>query len=198
MTKKLSEMTLEELWQLFPIELVPNNTEFLKTYDDEKQRLDAAFTEAHLEKILYRISHIGSSAVPGILTKNIVDILLEVTNLEHFDSVVQVLEKEGWGVMSRRTNLGDASQISLNKGYTETGYAREVYHLHLRVKGDWNELYFRDYLIEHPNVCNLYEVLKVDLAQKFKNNRDEYTNQKGDFVNHYSELAKALYGKRYE
>ncbi len=198
MTKKLSEMTLEELWQLFPIELVPNNTEFIKTYEGEKQRLDAAFAETLLEKLWYRISHIGSSAVPGILTKNIVDILFEVTNLEHFDPVVQVLEKEGWGVMSRRTNLGDASQISLNKGYTETGYAKEVFHLHLRLNGDWNEPYFRDYLIEHPDVRNLYEALKIDLAQRYKHNRDEYTNQKADFVNHYSKLAKARYGKRYE
>lgn len=197
MTKKLSEMTLEELWQLFPIELVPNNTEFIETYDGEKQRMDAALTEAHLKKKVYRISHIGSSAVPGILTKNVVDILLEVTNLEHFDPVVQVLENEGWGVMSRRVDVGDASQISLNKGYTEAGYAKEVFHLHLRVKGDWNEPYFRDYLVDYPDVCNLYEALKIDLAKRYKHNRDEYTHQKTDFVNHYSEVAKALYGKRY-
>ena len=51
--------------------------------------------------------------------------------------------------------------LSFNKGYTGNGYAERVFHLHLRYVGDNNELYFRDYLIEQPDVAKEYEELKL-------------------------------------
>ena len=47
-------------------------------------------------------------------------------------------------------------RISFNKGYTEDGFAEKVFHLHLRYRGDNGELYFRDFLIEHPDVAKEY------------------------------------------
>jgi len=191
MTKKLSELTLEELWQLFPIHLDIHRPEYFEWFSDEKTNILKITTEVPI----YRISHIGSSAVPGLMSKNIVDILVEVHHVDYLTHVAEKLSKQGWLIMSKE--LGENPQISLNKGYTETGYADRVFHLHLRVKGDWAELYFRDYLIENKSVANEYEILKLELAQKFKNNRDEYTHQKAAFVKQYSEIAEETYKGRY-
>lgn len=88
-------------------------------------------------------------------------------------------------------------RISFNKGYTEDGFAEKVFHLHLRYRGDNDELYFRDFLIEHPDVAKEYESLKMLLAKRYKYNRDEYTRAKSDFVLSCTNKAKKLYPDRY-
>ena len=85
--------------------------------------------------------------------------------------------------------------LSFNKGYTENGFAERVFYLHLRYAGDNVELYFRDYLIEYPEVAKEYEELK--LWKKYEHNRDAYTNAKTELVKKYTQKAKMLYGNRY-
>lgn len=87
--------------------------------------------------------------------------------------------------------------LSFNKGYTEKGFAERVFHLHLRYAGNNNELYFRDYLIEHPDTAREYEKLKLKLWKKYEYNRDGYTNAKTEFVKQYTAKARALYENRY-
>jgi len=67
----------------------------------------------------------------------------------------------------------------------------------LRYAGDNDELYFRDYLIEFPDMAKEYEKLKISLWKKYEHNRDAYTNAKTEFVKKYTEKAKVLYGNRY-
>lgn len=87
--------------------------------------------------------------------------------------------------------------ISFNKGYTEEGFADRVFHLHLRYYGDNNELYFRDYLIEHPDAAREYEKLKLKLWKDYERDRDGYTNAKTEFIRKYTKQAKTLYRNRY-
>lgn len=87
--------------------------------------------------------------------------------------------------------------LSFNKGYTPSGYAEEVFHLHLRRFGDNDELYFRDYQNEFAAVAEEYAALKTELAVRYRYDRDGYTAAKGDFVKKYTETAKRKYGKRY-
>lgn len=89
-------------------------------------------------------------------------------------------------------------RMSFNKGYTQSGFAERVFHLHLRYEGDHDELYFRDYLQEHPAVAKDYEKLKLSLWKQYEHNRDAYTEAKTDFIKNYTEEAKKLYGRRYE
>ena len=182
MKKKLEEMSLEELWQLFPIFLVEHKSEWKDWYESEK---------ANLKKILganviKRIEHIGSTVIPNIWAKNIVDILLEVGRIEDLARVRDLLVKNGWLVMSKSPN-----RISLNKGYTEQGFAEKVFHLHLRMTGDHDEIYFRDYLCQHSDIAQAYQELKLSLWKKFEHNRDAYTDAKTDFINHYVLEAKS-------
>ena len=75
MRKPLSEMTLEELWQLFPIFLIQHKEEWNHWYQEEEKRL----LQLLPSKSIKRISHIGSPAVSNIWAKDIVDMLLEVS-----------------------------------------------------------------------------------------------------------------------
>ena len=75
--KLLSEMTLEELWQLFPIILSPHNPEWKNFYKTEADLL-----QKHFGKNAARIRHIGSTAVAGLLAKPTVDILLEMADVQ--------------------------------------------------------------------------------------------------------------------
>ena len=186
MGKKLSEMSLEELWLLFPIFLEEHKDYWKEWYLEEEKLLKRVLTKNE------RISHIGSTVIPSIWAKPIVDILVEIpkgTNL--LDYKAEIINC-GYICMSQSEN-----RLSFNKGYTENGFSEKVFHLHLRYAGDNDELYFRDYLIEHSDVAKQYEVLKLNLWKKYEHNRDAYTNAKTEFVRKYTEKAKAFYGNRY-
>lgn len=179
MSKKLFEMTLEELWQLFPIILTEHNDCWEKYYAEEA---------AKLKKILpigTKINHIGSTAVQSIWAKPIVDILVEVDKAVNLSEVSETLQENGWIKMSETER-----RISFNKGYTESGFAEKVFHLHLRYVGDNDEIYFRDYLIAHPEVAKDYEALKLELWKRYEYDRDGYTAAKSEFVKKYTALAK--------
>lgn len=186
MKKKLSEMSLEELWQLFPILLTEHQDHWKDWYDEEKILLEEAIPNA------CRISHIGSTAISSICAKPIIDILVEIPNESDILSFKESIIQKGYICMSQSN-----TSISFNKGYTVDGFAERVFHLHLRYKGDNNELYFRDYLKEHPNAAKEYEDLKLKLWKDYEHDRDGYTNAKSDFVKQYTDQAKLLYSNRY-
>ena len=186
MRKKLSEMTLEELWQLFPIFLTEHQEAWKEWYLEEEKLLKRVLSKNE------RISHIGSTAVSSIWAKPIIDILVEVPMESDLLYYKDLIINSGYICMSQ-TEIG----LSFNKGYTENGFAERVFHLHLRYVGDNNELYFRDYLIEQPDVAKEYEELKLKLWKKYEHNRDAYTNAKTELVKKYTEKAKILYGNRY-
>lgn len=88
-------------------------------------------------------------------------------------------------------------RISFNSGYTPDGFAEKVFHLHLRYAGDNDELYFRDYLREHPKIAKEYEALKLSLWKQFEHDRDAYTDAKTEFIRKWTDLAKTDYAGRY-
>ena len=188
MSKKLSEMRLEELWQLFPIYLTEHDASWATWYADEEQHLKDHLPADRIK----RISHIGSTAVKGIWAKPIIDILVEVTSESDLRQVKPILEKAGYLCMAE-----SSGRISFNKGYTENGFADRVFHLHLRKAGDNDELYFRDYLNAHPDVAKEYEKLKLNLWKQYEHNRDGYTDSKTAFVKEYTQKAKIEFADRH-
>ena len=76
----------------------------------------------------------------------------------------------------------DEKRISLNKGYTENGFAEKVFHIHLRVNGDNAEIAFRDLLNSDEKLAKEYENLKLSLWKKYEHDRDAYTDGKTEFV----------------
>jgi GrpB-like predicted nucleotidyltransferase (UPF0157 family) len=76
------------------------------------------------------------------------------------------------------------------KGYTPEGFRGQAYHLHVRYPGDWNELYFRDYLRDHPDAATEYAELKRGLKERFEHDRDGYTNAKTEWIEQHTRLAR--------
>ena len=186
MGKKLSEMSLEELWQLFPIFLTEHYDCWKEWYFEEESLLKNALPQ------LERISHIGSTAIPAIWAKPIIDILVEIPKGSNLLDYKDLIINNGYICMSQNED-----GMSFNKGYTENGFAERVFHLHLRYAGDNNELYFRDYLIEYPKAAKEYEELKLRLWKEYEHDRDGYTKAKIELVKQYTKKARILYGNRY-
>ena len=182
MSKALSEMTLAELWRLFPIQLSEHNPDWAVWYQEERDRL-ASILGASVSKI----DHYGSTFVKGLIAKPTVDILLQIKANADMAAVKNVLVSDRWQVMDNFKH----DKILLNKGYTPEGYADRVFHLHVRNEGDWDELYFRDYLTSHPTVAAAYAELKQRLLILYKHDRDAYTNAKTEFVEFHTAKAKA-------
>ncbi len=185
MDKLLSEMTLEELWQLFPIFLTEQQKDWSSWYEEEEEYLLTLLPES------VKIYHIGSTSIPHIWAKPIIDILIEA-DINLFQVIKEQLMNNGYTCMHE-----DEYQIDFNKGYTTKGFAERVFHLHLKGNGDNDQLYFRDFLTEHIDVAKQYEQLKLFLSEKYKYNREAYTNCKTEFIHKYTQIAKQHYGKRY-
>lgn len=182
----LEELSLEELWELFPITFTDYSDKFKDIYCDEEK-----FLKSLIGVFFKRISHIGSTSIKNIKTKPIVDILIEI-DLDNKDAVKEILLKNGYILMNETS-----SKISFNKGYTANGYADRVFHIHVKKYGDCDELYFRDYLNDNLQKAKEYEKLKSELWEKYKPNRDLYTEGKKEFITETVNTAKEKYKGKY-
>ncbi len=182
---ELNQLSNEELWQLFPIILSEYQSIWEEKYLSEEKEL----TEIIDKETVYRIRHIGSTAVPGLLAKPTIDILMEIYENTDTDRLIQLLEGVGYIYSPQPGN--PPPHILLMKGYTMEGFKGQAVHLHIRYPGDWDEPYFCDYLKNNPDIAEEYGRLKVSLQVKFRNNRDGYTAAKTDFIRKYTALARA-------
>lgn len=189
--KQLKQKALEELWQLFPVIIAAYDPKWQDRYRKEKKNLNDLLKQ----KNIARIEHIGSTSVAGLCAKPTIDILLEIKQDCDLSKLVEKLEWDGYLYEPQPRN--PAPRMMFMKGYTLKGFADEVYHVHIRYSGDWDELYFRDYLCEHSSVAAEYGVLKQKWKEMFEHNRDAYTEAKSDWIMKYTRLAREAYPGRY-
>ena len=161
----------EDFKRKFPIKLVKCNNEWASWYEDEKTNL-----MAKLVKYKVNLYHIGSTAIPNIYSKDIIDIILEIYKDDDFDSIIDTLSLE-WELRWK-----EEDRAFLVKGYGADGFLDKVYHLHVRKKGDIEEVKFRDVLIKNPKIAKQYETLKLDLEQRYKYDREGYTAGKTKLI----------------
>ncbi|MCG7318572.1 GrpB family protein [Brevibacillus laterosporus] len=191
MGKSLSEMSLDELWELFPIILKEHNPVWKDWYVQEEKLLNNIIGDQYID----RINHIGSTSVYGLLAKPTIDILLEIKEACDLKFLMSVLEKNGY--IFEKQPQKPAPHLMFMKGYTEKGFAEKVFHLHVRYIGNWNELYFRDFLRLHKDVAQEYSNLKMSLIDRYEHDRDGYTEAKTEFVNKYTKIAKTEFESKY-
>ena len=125
-----------------------------------------------------QLQHYGSTAVPGLSAKPIIDMMAPVAGLQQADALADPLAALGFskidaGFFKRRFFRRKANDSDL------------VYHLHLAVAPAWppkNELLVRDWLIHHPDVAREYELLKFALAAEYENDMPGYTRCKSTFL----------------
>lgn len=171
----LPSLSLEELWRLFPVIISDPRPEWAELYRREKKVLESAVPAS----CVGRLSHFGSTSVPGLAAKPTIDILLELRPDSFILEALPLLQKCGYREMHR-----DEAQMRLVlvKGYTADGFRGQAFHLHVRPCRDWDELYFRDYLAAHPDEAEKYAALKRALKEKYEFNRDAYTEGKAELI----------------
>lgn len=144
-----------------------------------------------LGNIVNHIHHIGSTAVPGLMAKPIIDMLLDVKNLADLDQQNNKLENLGYEVMGEFGILG--------RRYFRKGSDLRTHHLHAFKAGDSNlirHLAFRDYLIQHKTVADEYGKLKFHIAKRCNNGIADYCDEKNDFVKYHEAIALEWYQDR--
>ena len=113
----------------------------------------------------------------NIYSKNIIDIIIETNDNNSFDNIISILSKE-WELRWKEDN-----RAFLVKGYGPNGFLTKVFHLHIRKKGDIDEVKFKEILLKNPEVARTYEKLKLKLEIKYKYDRESYTNGKTELIN---------------
>ena len=170
------------------ISLVPYDPMWPLRFEAEKRHLRACLPAGPVG----RIEHFGSTAVPGLLAKPIVDILVEVNSaVESKTRIAPILEAQNYEYFWRPT-FGDSTPPFYAWFIKRDTTGARTHHIHM-VEPDfdhWDGLLFRDYLIEHPDVANQYAALKQELASRYPNDREAYTAGKGDFVRQIICLVK--------
>ncbi len=182
--QRIAEAVREE------VAIVPYDPEWPRLFEDESRFLWGKLPKS----LVLRIQHFGSTAIPGLAAKPIVDILVEVSSLEETKKqIVPILESEGYDYFWRPTvGSPDDYYAWFIKRNSE---GKRTHHIHM-VEADstmWVALYLRDYLREFPDEAKRYGELKQSLSEKYTKDRVAYMEGKTDFVVSLTERAKRYY-----
>lgn len=170
------------------ISIVPYNPAWRLMFEEEKMHLQDCLPP----ELIRRIEHFGSTAIPNLPAKPIIDILVEVTSLEGTKRrIVPVLEAQGYDYFWRATR-GEDGPPYYAWFIKRDSAGNRTHHIHM-VEHDfehWDRLLFRDYLIEHAAIAREYELLKLRLSRDHGNDRVAYTNGKTEFISRVTQAAK--------
>jgi GrpB-like predicted nucleotidyltransferase (UPF0157 family) len=175
------------------VAVVPYDPSWPEMFEQERLHLLSCLPD----DLIKRIEHFGSTAVPGLSAKPIVDILVEVASLDETKQrIVPILEAQGYDYFWR-PSWGDDTPPFYAWFIKRDKNGNRTHHIHMVEPHfeDWDRLLFRDYLIEHPDVASEYGNLKCRLSGTHQNDRVAYTQAKSDFVTRVTARAKQHYEK---
>ena len=162
------------------VKLVPHDPEWDKIFRAEKVKLLEVLGEMAVD-----IQHVGSTAIPTIPAKPIIDIAVLVKSLDETKMCTEKIEAVGY----QKKQENRPERLFFTKGPEEN----RIVYLHV---GDESTDYikdmilFRDYLIQNPAEAQRYSNLKKELAEKFADNREPYTAAKGKLIQEVLRKAK--------
>jgi GrpB-like predicted nucleotidyltransferase (UPF0157 family) len=166
------------------IVLVEYNLLWPHLFAEEAARIRQALGDG----LLIRIEHFGSTSVPGLAAKPIIDILVGVCSLAEATRVgIPALE----GLRYAYWYDNPDKEHFFVKGLPPNG--PRSYHIHIVEPQSlfWECLLFRDYLRKRPDEATRYHTLKQELAVRFTHDREAYTDAKGEYVRAVTEKARA-------
>ena len=162
------------------IEIVDYDPRWPALYEEERSHVAAA-----LGAMVESFEHIGSTSVPGLSAKPIIDLLVTVALLGPADQYIEPLGSLGYTYFPI---LGNVERCTFGKGSPHT------HHLHIVQHGGEEHrrpLAFRDYLRAHPADARRYDELKRELAARFHGDRRAYLKGKTDFVRSIEAKARS-------
>ncbi len=153
------------------VRLVAYTPEWRRIFEQEQAALQALLGARVLD-----IQHIGSTAIPGMPAKPIIDIAIAVTDFEKAKACIPLIESLGY---EYRGEFGIPRRHYFVKGDPR------LFHIHMcEISSiEWhNVIIFRDYLSHHPEAAEQYAELKQELASRYPNDRQAYMEGKTSFV----------------
>ena len=164
------------------VELKTHDPEWIRQFEAETEQLTAVF-----QPNLVAIHHVGSTAVPGIKAKPIIDIMVVVHNIDQVDAINESMDQLGYVAKGEHG-------IDGRRYFRKGSDAHHTHHIHTFQDGHpeiIRHLNFRDYLVAHPDVAQAYSRLKEELARKYLSEPPRYTDNKTDFIRTVDEQAAA-------
>ena len=159
------------------VELVEADPNWPRLFEDEK----ADLLDVLRGEDILAIEHFGSTAIPGLIAKPIIDILIAVPSVDvartRFVSILDSLDYVFWHDNPK------TDRLFFVKGMPPYGEGR-THHIHVAERPSvmWSRLAFRDYLRENPHERDNYAALKKRLVIKHGSDREAYTDAKDAFV----------------
>ncbi|MFE7277004.1 GrpB family protein [Streptomyces sp. NPDC057623] len=153
------------------VEIVPYDPRWPAEFTALGALLRAALTDVP------RIDHVGSTAVPGLPAKPIIDVQISVTELTPDDTFRRPLEELGFRYRHDNPDLS-------KRYFREAPGSRRI-HIHVRRAGSLDEqlnLVFRDFLRTHPDTARRYAHTKRELAARHRHDAQTYTERKSPFI----------------
>ena len=163
------------------VKLIPYSSEWESLFAEEERLLRSS-----IGAYVVDIQHVGSTAIPGMEAKPIIDIAVALRRLEDVEKCIEPLGCLGY---EYKAGEGHPGRFFFAKGDPR----RRTHYLHMV---EWNSdpwksyIRFRDYLRQHKEAAREYARLKRELARKSQGNRDLYTPGKAEFIESVLRMAE--------
>ena len=161
------------------VKVVPYQKEWAEEFEKERSRILSVRGDS-----VVAVEHIGSTSVPGLAAKPIIDIGVGIKRLKDADKLIKPLSKIGYKFYKEFQK----QRLFVAKGTDDS----RTHYLHIMRHGGskWkNDQIFRDYLRSHPKEVERYAKLKKRLAKKYPNDRQAYSDGKREFIDTLVEKA---------
>jgi GrpB-like predicted nucleotidyltransferase (UPF0157 family) len=156
------------------VEVVPHNPRWRDAFEVEARHIAVALNEN-----VVAIHHIGSTAIPNIFAKPVIDLLVEVRDITQVDGQSSAMESLDYEVMSE---FGIPSRRYFRKDNEEGIRTHQIHAFESGSTEVERHLAFRDYMIAHPGDAQRYSELKRKLAEEHPQSMDGYMDGKDSFI----------------
>jgi len=166
------------------VDLVEYDPHWPTVFEAEAERIRSALGST----VVFTLEHFGSTAIPGLAAKPIIDIMLIVPAEAQWADLIEPIQGLGYVFWADNPR---SDRMFFVKGMPPFG-ERRSHHIHVRTPLDAEaSIAFRDYLRTHPEDATRYAALKRELAERFLTDRDAYTDAKAQFVDEIVRKAMA-------
>jgi GrpB-like predicted nucleotidyltransferase (UPF0157 family) len=163
------------------VEVVPHDPKWREAFEVESRFVADALGENVVD-----VHHIGSTAIPSICAKPIIDLLVEVKDIIRVDGQNSAMKSLGYEVMGE---FGIPGRRFFRKDNRESVRTHHIHAFEVASVQVKRHLAFRDYMLAHPEDALKYSELKSALARKYPQNIDKYMDGKDGFIKEMDKKA---------
>lgn len=161
------------------------NPKYKELFEEERKRL-----MEYVGDEIVQVEHIGSTSMPGILAKPIIDIVVAVKDLGRIDKIERILTEKGYIYKGPIAAVEDRYQFLVGNSIKRDFH---IYFTELNSDVWYDFVLYRDYMLSHPEELREYEELKIKLARLYPHDRRNYLKHKNVYINEIHKRARKLY-----